>query len=289
MKHILPLLILAIGFTACKEAEKTPAISEEDTQVIQTTVAQALADRNDGVITELYDVTNALKFGAPIMGSVQNERPPRPGQGNERNYSRTYDPATGKHVISFDHSITMPNISKSMSVYQEYIFTNPDGAFVQFPGRQEVATTAYVGRREGSITTPNSTSQDTRRAQWTMTGLQRSSSVIVLNGTQSNSGTMSVTLRDGNTAAREFSMALTFVDVNIDKAYQTDSKLEDKVSGTITFEHTMKHTLPTGEIREKTSTGSIELSGDGRALLRIMGIRALFRINLATGDVESGS
>jgi hypothetical protein len=289
MKRILPFLILAVGLTACKEAEKTPALTEEDTQIIQTSVAQALADRNDGVITELYDVTNALRFGAPITGSVQNERPPRPGQGSERNYSRTYDPATGKHVISYEHSITMPNVSKSMSVYQEYIFTNPDGAFVQFPGRQEVATTAFTGRREGSLTTPHSTSQDTRRAQWTMTGLQRSSSVIVLNGTQSNSGIMTVTLRDGNTASREFSMALTFADVNIDKAFETDSKLEDKVSGTITFEHTMKHTLPTGEIREKTNSGSIELTGDGRALLRIMGIRTLFRINLATGDVDSGS
>lgn len=289
MKRILPFLLLAVGFSACSEVDKTPSISEEDTQVIQASVSAALADQNDGVMTELYDVTSTLRFGAPVSGSVQNERPPRPGHGGERNYTRTYDPATGKHVIAYEHSFSGPGISKSMSVYQEYIFTNPDGAFVQFPGRSEVATIAFTGRREGSMTTPRHSSESSRRAQWTMTGLENSSSTIVLNGTQANEGDMTVTLREGGTASREYTMTMTFADVNIDKSFQADSTLEDKVSGTITFEHTMKHTLPNGEVREKTNSGSIELTGDGRALLRIMGLRTLYRINLATGDVESGS
>lgn len=289
MKRILPFLLLTVGLSACSEADKTPSLSDEDTQVIQAAVATALADQNDGVMAELYDVTKELRFGAPISGSVQNERPPRPGHGGERNYSRTYDPATGKHVISFEHSFTAPGISKSMSVYQEYIFTNPDGAFVQFPGRFEVASIAFTGRREGSMTTPRHSSETNRRAQWTMSGLQSGSSTIVLNGSQTNEGEMTVNLREGGSASREYSMSLSFADVNIDKSFQADSTLEDKVSGTITFEHTMKHTLPNGEVREKTNTGSIELTGDGRALLRIMGVRSLFAINLSTGAVESGS
>lgn len=292
MKRILPFLILSIGLSACSEVDKTASITEEDTQVITATVATALADRNDGVITELYDLTSALGFGSVLNASgpfAPSAVPPRLGAGNKRNYTRSYDPATGKHVISFEHSMTANDVTKSMSVYQEFIYKNPAGAFVQFPGRVEVATLAFTGRRQGSITTPRHSSQDLRQATWNMSGLQSGSTRILLNGSQQNKGDMTVKLADDKTASRQYEMKLTFADVNIAKSFRADSTLENKVSGTITFEHTMKHTLPTGEVREKTNSGSIELTGNGRALLRIMGIRAIYGINLSTGDVDSGS
>jgi hypothetical protein len=291
MKRILPFLILSVGLSACSEVDKTASISEEDAQVIATNMASALADRNDGVMTELYDLTSALGFGAVLntSGPFAPGMPPRPGAGNKRNFTRTYDPATGKHVISFEHSITANDITKSMSVYQEFIYKNPAGSFVQFPGRVEVATLDFTGRRQGTVTTPRHSSQDLRKATWSMSGLQSGSAGILLNGSQENSGDVTVKLADDKTASRQYTMKLTFADVNIAKSFRADSTLENKVSGTITFEHSMKHTLPNGELREKTNSGSIELTGNGRALLRIMGIRAIYGINLSTGDVDSGS
>lgn len=288
MKTLIPILLLTIGLTACKEADTTPALSEEDAQIIQLTVAEALADQNDGLMTELYDMRSNLRFGASVSNSTQFERPPRrPGQGEPRNETRTYDPVTGKHVIQFERSHTSPGMAKTQSVYLEYIFKNPDGAFVQFPGRQEVASIAFTGQRTGTITTRNHASETSRTATWTLTGLEAASSTIRLDGTQSNSGSRTTTLPNGAPVAREFDMTLTFAGVSIDKSFATDSTLENKVSGTITFEHTMSHTTPTGEVRERTHSGSIELAGNGRAILRIMGIRQLYLINLATGEIGS--
>lgn len=288
MKYFI-LFFLFVGLIACKEADNTPSLSEEDLRAVTLAVSEALADETDGVMTELYDLQNNLAFGrrSSDVGVLQGpQRGPRPGQGDPRNLVRTYDPATGKHVIQFARSFTGMGVTKSQSVYLEYIFTNPDGAFVEFPGREEVARIQFTGDRDGTITAPRRSSTTSREATWLMQGLEDASTTIRMNGTQENSGTMNGTTPDG-TFSREFTLTLGFADVTLDKSFEADSTLENNVTGTITFEMTMKHTLPNGEIREKTNQGSIDLAGNGKALLRIMGIRTLFAINLATGDVES--
>lgn len=288
MKYSI-LLFLFVGLIACKEADNTPSLSEEDLQAVTLAVSEALADETDGVMTELYDLQNNLAFGRSNsdVGVLQGpQRGPRPGQGDPRNQVRTYDPVTGKHVIQFVRSFTGMGVTKSQSVYLEYIFTNPDGAFVEFPGREEVAQIQFTGDRDGSITSPRGSTTTSREATWLMQGLDDASTTIRLNGSQENSGTMNGTTPNGD-FSREFTLTLGFADVTLDKSFEADSTLENKVTGTITFEMTMKHTLPNGEIREKTNQGSIDLAGNGKALLRIMGIRTLFAINLATGDVES--
>lgn len=288
MKYSI-LFILFIGLIACKEADNTPSLSEEDLQIVKLAVSEALADQNDGVITELYDLQNQLRFGrisSDVNVQFGPNSGPRPGQGDPRNQVRTYDPITGKHLIQFERSFTGMGVTKSQSVYLEYIFTNPDGAFVEFPGRQAVAQVQFTGNRTGSISGLMRSSTTTREAAWLMSGMEASSNTIRLNGTQSNSGTMTGRTPDGE-ISRQFSLKLRFANVALDKSFKTDSTLENKVTGTITFEMTMKHTLPNGEIREKTNKGSIDLAGNGKALMRIMGIRTLFAINLATGAVES--
>lgn len=288
MKYSI-LLFLFVGLIACKEADNSASLSEEDLQVVTLAVSEALADETDGVMTELYDLQNNLAFGrtSSDVGVLHGpQRGPRPGQGDPRNQVRTYDPATGKHVIQFERNFTGGGVTKSQNVYLEYIFTNPDGAFVEFPGREEVAQVQFTGTREGSISGPRRSSTTSRSATWLMQGMETASTTIRLNGTQENSGTMSGSTPNGD-FSREFTLTLGFADVTLDKSFEADSTLENKVTGTITFNMTMKHTLPNGEIREKTNQGSIDLAGNGKALLRIMGIRTLFAINLATGDVES--
>lgn len=288
MKYSL-LLFLAIGLIACREADNAPSLSEEDLQAVTLAVSEALADETDGVMTELYDLQSNLTFGRirSDVGVAQGPHGgPRPGQGDPRNLVRTYDPVTGKHVIQFQRSFNGFGVTKSQSAYLEYIFTNPDGAFVEFPGREEVAQVRFTGEREGSFSGRRRSSTTSREATWLMQGLEDASTTIRLNGTQENSGTMSGSTPNGE-FAREFTLTLGFADVTLDKSFEADSTLENNVTGTITFNMTMKHTLPNGEIREKTNQGSIDLTGNGRALMRIMGIRTLFAINLATGDIES--
>jgi hypothetical protein len=288
MKYSL-LLFLFVGLMACKEADNSASMSEEDLRAVTLAVSEALADETDGVMTELYDLQNNLAFGGrnSDVGVAQApQRGPRPGQGDPRNQVRTYDPATGKHVIQFVRSFSGMGITKSQSVYLEYIFTNPDGAFIEFPGREEVAQIRFTGKREGSITAPRRSSTTSREATWLMQGMENASTTIRLNGTQKNSGSMAGATPNGD-FSREFTLTLNFADVTLDKSFEADSTLETNVTGTITFNMTMKHTLPNGEIREKTNQGSIDLAGNGKALLRIMGIRTLFAINLATGNVES--
>ena len=64
--------------------------------------------------------------------------------------------------------------------------------------------------------------------------------------------------------------------------------LENEITGSLQYTMLLTRTVD-GETSERTVEGTIELEGNGRALLRFNGLRQLYRINLTDGEVEDNS
>ncbi len=62
------------------------------------------------------------------------------------------------------------------------------------------------------------------------------------------------------------------------------SDLETQITGTIQYTMTMDR-VTNGQEESKQVEGTIELEGNGRALLRFLGLRKIYRVTLADGDV----
>ena len=278
--------ILAFLFYSCSDSYQLLE-DDQDVEVLALIISESLSDQNDGFITEFYDFRTEF-IGSALNGSAKGlaSAGPRPGHGRPQNVVKTYDPETGEHVIEFERSFSNPMISKTQNVSLSYIFETADGDFVEYPARNPYSSVSFKGQRSGSISTARKTSISERDANWKMSGFDPEAQVIMLQGVQTSQGTMVLKTKNGD-LTKEFSMTLSFEDIEMDKSFREDSTIENKISGTIEFDVNVTHTLPNGEIKERVNSGSIDLAGDGKALLRIMGIRQVFTIHLKDGEVES--
>lgn len=292
--HWMPFvaaLALMLTLAACDTTTPEPPLSEEEAEAVADVMADALSDQTDGMMAGLYDLTATVTRDGLSYAASASKNGDRPWRGVQRNFSAEYDSTTGEHTIEYRREIDRPNIDKTVGVNLSYIFEDVDGGFLEFPRRESdaIATITFDGQRNANteITRPRGarTSTVERTAQWVLDGLEDGSELMTLSGTQQHIGTQQVE-RPSGVFSREFSARLNIVDVTIQKPTGTEeAPLETRVSGTLEYEINITRTR-NGDERANTYRGTVELAGDGRALLRIMGLRAPFAIDLASGDVD---
>jgi len=286
-------LALVLTLAACDTTSPEPALDEDEAEAVAEVMADALSDQTDGMMAGLYDLTATVSRDGLAYGSTRAKSDERTWRGRHRDYAASYDPETGEHLIQYRREVERPNFYKSIGVNLSYIFEDVDGTFLEFPRREsdDIAAVTFDGRRVGEtqVTRLRGTRTSTvdREAQWVLDGLEDGSERMTLSGTQTHVGTQQVEQGDA-TRLREFSLRLDIVDVTIQKpADDGDEPLEGRITGTLEYQAEVTLTTANGTERTNTYRGTVELEGNGRALLRIMGLRAPFAIDLANGDVES--
>ncbi len=283
-------LALMLTLAACDTTNVEPELSEEEAEAVAEVMADALSDQSDGMMAGLHDLTASVSRDGLSYDTSASKNEGRPWRGGQRDYSATYDPETGEHVIQYRREVDRPNFFKKVGVNLTYVFEDVDGNSLAFPRREydAIATITFDGRRTGetNITRPRASLASTldRDAQWVLSGLEDGTPTMSLNGTQTHVGTQRVD-RGGSVTTREYSMRLNVVDVSIRKPTDDDEPLEERISGTLEYQATVKLTID-GEERENAYRGTVELDGAGAARLRLMGFRNPFFINLANGDVD---
>ena len=213
----------------------------------------------------------------------------RPGRGGEKNYSVDYNPETGEHTVSFDRSFEGPNLEKSMSVLNTYIFTDVDQEFLEFPRRDSemIETIDFKGMRTGSAETERRSSSFTRTDTLFASGISNESAILTIDGKHNGEGQMSIELpRLERSGERTFEVEFIFQNIQIDKAIvRENGNLEEGITGLITYSMEMTKTKD-GDTREKSLSGTIELTGDGSALLRFDRFKKTFLVRLRDGMIE---
>lgn len=294
------LLLLIVSLSACDLLQQTDnqGLSNEEAEVAATILAQALADQSDGMVTDFYEATATFdRSGMYYMAGAAGKdgagvQDPRPWRGVRRNFQVSYDSSTGVHTLSFQHEIDRPTFHKTMETVLRYIFKDIAGQFIARPRAEaeRIATIDFEGFRRGEVSqqTPagnRRSSSFERRANWHVEGLEAESDTITFIGEQTYSGAFHLINVQGTEVEREFSGQLvTDGPIKIAKP-TTNEALEYLAYGTLAYQLQLVVRVNGREQRRRVE-GTIELQGDGSALLRFLGTRQAYRIVLGTGEVE---
>lgn len=279
-------------------------LTDEEIQIAAQIVAESLADESGGMLSSFYDALSTvgqdgISYGSGGEMSFQfgpgaGTPPIAPGNANgrgiEREFNAVYNPETGEHIVRFLRSVNNGRVTMTQTVSNTYIYRDVDGGFLEFPRRtrDQIASITFFGRRTGSQTGPVRQATSTRTDTLFVSGLLADSPAVLLDGVHYHEGRATVVVdRSMRSAERSFSNVFRLEDVRIDKAIVRDNgNLENGVTGLISYSLSMNHTKPNGETETRDIQGVIELDGDGTALLRFGGVSNIFRIALATGEID---
>ena len=135
------------------------------------------------------------------------------------------------------------------------------------------------------MTNRHRSSEFSRADTFAITGVSNASSILTIDGNHYGNGTFNGVSESGNTFQRSFINEINFLDIQINKdTVAAYGSLGYGVTGTLTYEMNMFRNR-NGEESSKTISGTIEMDGDGTALLRFQNINRLFKVDLQSGFV----
>ncbi|HMB40820.1 MAG TPA: DUF5666 domain-containing protein [Balneolaceae bacterium] len=294
------LLAILLLFSGCSindsNTTASEELTEEELEVAGQIIAESLSDQKDGIFASLNDAftlpsSNGFNQGVQASklysSAVFNAAANSESSESQNNYSYTYDPATGKHLVSFSRTTNRPDFSKESSADLEYIYLNSGGDFIASPRieNEEIGTINYSGIRSGSIITPNQNSSYQRADTLIIQGLNGGAELLTIDGQHEGSGSFKATRDDGTEIERDYELTVEFLDVVINNStVETNGNLEKGVNGALAYEMVITKTV-NGDESIKTVNGTIEFNGDGTALLRFRNILEDFKIQLGDGDL----
>lgn len=293
--QITVLLLAALAVTSCTlsgiEDDVNSTITDEDLEAASQILGESLSADNSGLILSLNDaLTTVSSDGFSMAGSPQKSTEPTlqndSGRGNESEYSYSYNPETGVHTVSFKRTINRPLFSKEVTDTLNYIFTDNAGEFIESPQAEQerIESINYNGYRDGSVETPRKTSSFIRKDTLLINGVSGASPILQIDGVHNGNGFLEVKRPNGDLLERSYQLEINFLNIEIDKEL-SQRGLEQGVTGTLSWEMIIdKHT--SGNESTKTMRGTIEMNGDGTALLRFQNFLKIFQVNLDNGDVK---
>ncbi|MEQ8526039.1 hypothetical protein [Gracilimonas sp.] len=297
-KKILPLVVLAAMLSACtlddiSDDINNQELTAEEIEAASQIMGQALSDDNDGVFSSLNDaLTNVSSsgFGSDnqMKGYQDHDDDDHSGRGRESNYQYEYDPETGTHTISFDREVNNPNFQKSLSAVLTYVFTDLNGEYIAAPrmNRERIENIDFTSDKTGTTQNRFKSSEFSRADTFSITGVSSASSILTIDGNHYGNGSIDGVTREGDTFERSFVNEINFLDIQVNKdTVAAYGSLTQGVTGTLTYELNLFRSS-NGEGSSKTISGTIEMDGDGTALLRFANINRLFKVNLRTGFVS---
>lgn len=300
----LSLLAISLGLigTACNEQSSVNEISESDLAMAAEIMSSSLSDQADGVLASVYDATatvskDGLAYGPQV--SLKGQSGPigpndgsgascdSSSRGTARNTNYSYDPETGIHTISMERNITTRQFTKSMSMMLKHQFTHESGAFVVLPreNRDSVNTIYFTSEKSGSESGEKREGQFSKVDTLSMTGLAEAAETLILSGTHVGSGSSKFTLKTGESFEKNHDVYIKLTNVTVDKAtVQANQNLEQGITGTIEYRIVTYNSKLSDE--ETVIEGTIEMTGDGTALMNFKGFGQKAIIDLMSGDTS---
>jgi len=291
------LLLLVVTSCTLSGIDKTNnnEITDADLQAASQILGESLSDQNDGIMSSLNDAVTTISQNGFIRTSAKSVasnttqgEDSNSGRGSETNINYTYDPATGTHTLTFDRNVNHTDFTKSVSDTLKYIFTDINGDFISAPRQQRdrIETIDFKGKREGTIVSPKKNSNFSRVDTFLIDGVSNATAIMSIDGVHHGQGSMEVKKDNGDQLSRNYQVDINFLNIKIDKRIvKANNSLEQGVTGTLSWQMVIEK-KNNGNNAVKTIRGTVEMNGDGSALLRFKKFEKLFRIRLNDGNVS---
>ncbi len=284
-RSILPILLIFFGIllliTSCElptyRSADPPEYRPSPTEPYYGVVGQAISDKYDGMLTEIYDVMNF----DPDLGS-ESSKQSKSGIDNERDYwhgealdyQESYIEEKGQWEVSYNREVERDDFKKQSYAKLTYQFRTFREQYRKDPFARDVYKVVLSGEREGKV----QSSEIEREANMRITGLN-DPPYYRIRGEHVSRGTRITTGRSD--VEREENYTVTFKAVDPVIESDIDKDLLFQMHGLWDITLTVE-TGRSGQVNEYE--GRVELDGNGYAYLRFQRDRRTIRFNALTGE-----
>ncbi|REL33128.1 hypothetical protein DYD21_12790 [Rhodohalobacter sp. SW132] len=293
MKYRLIVTLIIVGAQILLQAcsvdgydQTDSSLSTEESLITGQIVGESISENQSGLLSsfsEAFAITtpSGLTDGpsAIVTGSFRNIE----------NYTYSFDPETGDHSATFTKQSISEGISTQTDYSLNYRFLDSDGETLEFPNNQneEIEAVDFRAVRNGEIETSSKRSIYTRTDRLFIDGISESADILSIDGYHSGEGLFTQIRMDGTQLEREYILDLNYLNIQINKPVVLRNRnFRSGVNGAFSYENTIRQTNNGSDGQEtKIVNGTVELNGDGTALLKFREQFDTFRLRLANGEV----
>ena len=281
---IVSVLCVLSACTIDSFENTTEPVTEQETQLTGQIIGESISENQRGILSTFSEA-----FAVPTSGGLVTG-PSLLSTGSFRNinnYSHSYDEATGEHNVTYSVNRETPLLSQTTDVALTYIFYDTNESPIEFPesDMNRIEAVDFRSEQSGTITTGSKNSVFSRTDRILMFGLNDQSEILTLDGFHSAEGVYSFTTQTNEQTQREYLLDMNYLDIRINKeTVLSNRNFRNGVTGALSYESTVRD-VDAASGNAKIVNGTVELNGDGTALLNFREQIEPLRLRLDDGDV----
>lgn len=287
-KSISLLLLVSLVFSSCTvdNFDQNGAIlTSEETLIAGHIIGESVSENQNGLLSTFPEAfaipTESGLTAGPSLLTTGSFR-------NMEDYSYEFDANSGVHQVTFTRQNDNQFFNSSSTYTLNYTFYDHGDDPVENPDQRpfDIEMVDFRATRSGEIQADSKISTFTRIDQLFMDGLSSESDVISIDGFHSGEGTFTRIQTDGSSIQREYLLDINYLDIRINKStVKSNRNFRSGVTGALSYESTVHHN-GTSDSETKAVNGTIEMNGDGTALLTFREqFDNTYRLHLDEGDV----
>lgn len=259
-------------------------ITDEERRLTGQIIGESISENQNGMLSSFSEA-----FAVPSETGL-TQGPSLLSTGSFRNledYRYSFNADSVSHSASFTLREDTPLLSSATDVELTYTFYDDSGLPIEYPSQkpEQIETVEFHSRQSGEIRTGSKRSNFTRTDQLYITGLMNDSNILTIDGFHTGEGLFSETDSSGVQIEREYILDLNYLNVAINKeVVQTNRNFRNGVNGALSYESTVRDVNGTSG-SAKIVNGTVELNGDGTAILNFRERLEPFRLRLEDGGV----
>ncbi len=278
------LLLQACSVDGFEQTDSS--LTTEESLIAGQIIGESVSENQDGLLSSFSEA-----FAIPTQSGLTNG-PSKIVTGSFRNlegYTYSFDAGTGEHNATFSIRTESNGLNSQTDYSLSYRFLDFDGETIESPNNQSnlIEAVDFRAIRSGEIETAFKRSIYTRTDRLFIDGISGASDFLSIDGFHSGEGLYTQMRNDGTQLEREYILDLNYLDIRINKPLVLRNRnFRSGVNGAFSYENTIRQTGNGSDGQgTKIINGTVELNGDGTALLKFRQQFDTFRLRLANGEV----